>query len=199
MESETHGPDGHAEDAHSPFLDKNSELEIRSRHLPHWHLNTGFYYDTWRLGDALPQNLVLQWKNERTAWLQEHPQPWDASTRAIYRQQFPQRIESWLDAGYGECHLRDPACAQIVADAIHYFDGQRYAVASFVVMPNHVHLLFQRIGETKLEKVQHTWKSFTATKSTSTSAEKALSGSARAGTACSAAPTTSTAAFPTSN
>src|SRR4029077_19539033 len=56
------------------------------------------------------------------------------------------------------------ALARIVADAFHHFDGKRYDLDSFVVMPNHVHVLFRlRAGEA-LEKVVHSWKSFAAKK-----------------------------------
>jgi REP element-mobilizing transposase RayT len=36
--------------------------------------------------------------------------------------------------------LRDPRLAQIVADRLHHFDGQRYDLGSYVIMPNHVHV-----------------------------------------------------------
>ena len=43
--------------------------------------------------------------------------------------------------------LKDPANAKIVADALRHFDGERYEMASFVVMPNHVHVLFRPLGD----------------------------------------------------
>ena len=67
-----------------------------------------------------------------------------------------------LDAGYGSCILRDPVCAGFVAETMNHFDGTRYQMASFVVMPNHVHSLFQLLGRTKLERVLGTWKVYSA-------------------------------------
>jgi REP element-mobilizing transposase RayT len=46
-----------------------------------------------------------------------------------------------LDKGFGQCVLRNPSLSMIVADTILFFDGDRYDVDRFVVMPNHVHLL----------------------------------------------------------
>lgn len=46
--------------------------------------------------------------------------------------------------------LEDPANAKIVADALRHFDGERYELASFVVMPNHVHVLFRPAGKNVL-------------------------------------------------
>jgi REP element-mobilizing transposase RayT len=56
----------------------------------------------------------------------------------------------------------DRALARLVANAFTYFDGRRYDLDSFVVMPNHVHVLFRLRGGRALEKVVHSWKSFTA-------------------------------------
>ena len=56
-------------------------------------------------------------------------------------------MERWLDAGYGSCILRRPRCAEIVAEALRYFDGQRVAIISSVVMPDHVHMVFVQNNE----------------------------------------------------
>ncbi|MFN7561950.1 MAG: transposase [Prosthecobacter sp.] len=54
--------------------------------------------------------------------------------------------------------MRDPRLAQIVADRLHHFDGQRYDLRSYVIMPNHVHVLFTlRDGESLLDTLQG-WK-----------------------------------------
>jgi putative transposase len=52
----------------------------------------------------------------------------------------------------------------MVAGALRHFDGARYELESFVVMPNHVHVLVTpREGE-KLSEITHSWKSYTAHK-----------------------------------
>lgn len=147
---------------HSPFLERDSPVRKDRRHLPHWRLSGSFNYVTWRLCDSMPQEKLKAWHAEKHAWLKEHPKPWGARTAAEYRDHFPRQLEAWLDAGYGSCCLRDPECGQIVANAFHYFDGERYGLASFVVMPNHVHALFQLCGGWELEDVNHSLKSYTA-------------------------------------
>ncbi|WP_193212987.1 transposase [Luteolibacter marinus] len=69
-----------------------------------------------------------------------------------------------LDDAHGSCVLRDPRIAAIVADAFHHFDGERYRLDSYVVMPNHVHILFHPLGDHLTEDILHTWKRFTARK-----------------------------------
>jgi REP element-mobilizing transposase RayT len=57
--------------------------------------------------------------------------------------------------------LRRLECAQIVAETLRHFEGERLVMISFVVMPNHVHALFVQNPEWVLEKLTHSWKRFT--------------------------------------
>ena len=50
----------------------------------------------------------------------------------------------------------------MVEDALLHFDGQRYGLLEWCVMPNHVHVLAQTCVGFQLDKVIHSWKSFTA-------------------------------------
>jgi type I restriction enzyme R subunit len=59
-----------------------------------------------------------------------------------YHLRFSAAIDRYLDEGMGSCLLRQPQHARIVSDAFHFFDGQRYELWSYVVMPNHVHVVF---------------------------------------------------------
>ena len=120
------------------------------------------YFVTFRLADAVPHNLRTQWESEREAWLRVHPQPWSAEVEREYHERFSGAIERWLDAGHGSCILRRPDCAGVVAEALRYFDGERLAIISCVVMPNHVHALFAQNADWPLEKLMRSWKSFTS-------------------------------------
>jgi type I restriction enzyme R subunit len=85
--------------------------------------------------------------------MKHHPEPWEEETEAEYHDRFSRQIDEWLDQGSGSCVLKDPATAQIVADALRHFDGKRYELASFVIMPNHVHLLFRPLGGHTLPEI----------------------------------------------
>jgi REP element-mobilizing transposase RayT len=74
-----------------------------------------------------------------------------------------------LDAGAGFCALRDSVKRQVVVEALRHFDGTRYELDAFVVMPNHVHVLVtpteggaKPFVSNSLPKILHSWKSFTA-------------------------------------
>jgi D-tyrosyl-tRNA(Tyr) deacylase len=144
-----------------PF-DPQSPAAIHTRNLPHWEQPGCTYFVTFRLADSLPQAKLQQWKVERDEWLQQHPPPLSEAARAEYHERFPNRLEQWLDAGDGACWLGRPAVAAVVTNALRHFDGQRYTLGEFVVMPNHVHALVTPLGEWTLEQILHSWKSFTA-------------------------------------
>jgi valyl-tRNA synthetase len=101
-------------------------------------------------------------EDEREAWLKHNPQPWNDSQRREYYERFSAQVEDWLDAGSGSCLLRDPEVATIVGDALRHFDGQRYDLGAWVVMPNHVHALVTPRQGFALGDILHSWKSFTA-------------------------------------
>jgi REP element-mobilizing transposase RayT len=148
----------------SNFLPARAEVGATRRYLPHWQLDEGLYFVTWRLADSLPQSLLRQWNEERKHWLRKNPKPWDGQTREAYQKAFPRRLEAWLDAGYGACVLKEPACATILSEVMLRFDGVRYDMASFVLMPNHVHTLFQLRGTTQLDNLLKAWKGASARK-----------------------------------
>jgi REP element-mobilizing transposase RayT len=111
----------------------------------------------------LPQTKLQQWIRERDQWLKAHPEPRSPEQDAEYQRVFPDRFNEWLDAGHGECWLRRPEIARIVAGALQHFNGQRYTLGKFVIMPNHVHALVTPLGEWTIEQILHSWKSYTAT------------------------------------
>src|SRR5262249_17483723 len=51
----------------------------------------------------------------------------------------------------------------LVATSLHHFDGERYVLLDFVVMPNHVHILVSFPDEEAMLAQCESWKHFTAT------------------------------------
>ncbi len=144
----------------------DSPGSTRSRgYLPHREGDNPVYFDTFRLADSLPGELLVQIRKERQ--ILETARPAGAfrapdrarleKLRALLR-----KADRSLDSGLGECHMRDPRVAQVVADAIRCFDGERYRLLAWCVMPNHAHAVLSPLGEHKLEAILHSWKSFSA-------------------------------------
>ncbi|MBM3335029.1 transposase [Candidatus Sumerlaeota bacterium] len=139
-----------------------SPLQITQRHLPHWHKEGVTYFVTFRLADSIPQDKLRLWRDERDAWLRTHPEPRTPEQEHEFRNIFSDRILAWLDQGYGECWLKNPAVSEIVENALLYFDGDRYVIGDFVIMPNHVHLIVTPTPGHDLSDILHSWKSFTS-------------------------------------
>jgi REP element-mobilizing transposase RayT len=81
---------------------------------------------------------------------------------AVRRSQLIDRIERYLDAGVGSAVLRDARAAAIVERALRYHDGTRYDLHAWVVMPNHVHVLFTPREGFGLSEIVQAWKSVSA-------------------------------------
>jgi REP element-mobilizing transposase RayT len=121
----------------------------RSRgYLPHWDRPAATQFITFRLADSLPLEFVRRWNyalntNPEDEWL---------------RADFVRATDVELDRGIGACHLRDPRIAKLVEEALLHFDGDRYRLLAWVVMPNHVHVIVEMTFGVPLAKVVHTWK-----------------------------------------
>ena len=67
-----------------------------------------------------------------------------------------------LDKGHGSCLLKDKIVRDPLSDAILHYDGGEWNVMAYVIMPNHVHLLVQLIGEKPLDKLMKSVKMYAA-------------------------------------
>ncbi|MEQ1854715.1 MAG: transposase [Chthoniobacteraceae bacterium] len=76
-----------------------------------------------------------------------------------YHKRFSTRVDAWLDAGHGECVLRDDRCRVVVEATLRFREGDDYLQHAWVVMPNHVHALVSLNSEAALETVLGAWKS----------------------------------------
>ena len=119
-------------------------------------------YVTFRMADSLPETKLRILKEEREAWLREHPEPRNETTRIEHHLRCALRTEAWLDQGYGSCALSKPKIRQVVEDTLSHFDQERYIQHAWVIMPNHVHALFTLCGDQTVQSVLHSWKSYTA-------------------------------------
>ena len=151
-----------------PPSETNREASIdrrMGRYLPHWSKEGATYAVTFRLVDAVPEDVSEAWRIQRQAVVERAAQQdrrltWKEGVEL--HQLYSEKIETFLDAGHGECLLRDPVAAQVVQDALKHFDGERYDIVAWVVMPNHVHVVLTPFAEHELSRIVQSWKSFTA-------------------------------------
>ncbi len=146
--------------------DGRATLQIRQgAYLPHWTCEGATYAVTFRLADSLPRNVVEAWLRERddiVATARQMNRPLSRSEEDRLRELHSERVETYLDAGHGECWMKAARVAQIVADALKHFDGDRYDLTAWTVMPNHVHAVLEPREGHDIPSILHSWKSFTA-------------------------------------
>ena len=136
--------------------DRSPHRSIYSRsYLPHLDLAGASQGITLRLADSLPKTLVTRWQEE----IQGSRQWRTAATR---HKELQRRVARYEDAGWGECHLRRPEIAALVRDALKRFDGERYLLREWCVMPNHLHVLITQVSGFPLAEIVKSWKVFTA-------------------------------------
>jgi REP element-mobilizing transposase RayT len=117
-------------------------------YLPHFDSLEATQFITFRLADSLPQVKLRQLEN-KLKHLSE------ASREAKQREQ----IEKWLDAGMGCNALKHPEMASVMEATLQKYDGGRYRLIAWCIMPNHVHVVIE--PKVPLAKIVQSWKSFT--------------------------------------
>lgn len=145
------------------FLKPHERILIHENRLPHWQQDDCTYFLSFRLADSLPQTLLDTWHTERANWLSRHPEPRSAELQREYRDLFPRRRETWLDAGHGECALKNPRVREAAEKSIRSH-AQDTVLWSLVLMPNHVHALVSMTDhrEGALGKLLKNWKGASA-------------------------------------
>jgi putative transposase len=155
------------------FFDPATAFDVvHGRSLPHWLQAGVVTFITWRTWDSMPAQTLTEWTAARSEWLRarglDESQPdWQLKLTPeelhTYRSFVAERWETALDGGLGSCPFRTPSNARVVADSVRHFDGTRYRMHDFVVMPNHVHLLAS-FPQNDMRQQCESWKRFTGTR-----------------------------------
>lgn len=132
---------------------KNEKLKgWHSRgYLPHFDGGEVSQFITFRLYDSLPQNLLERWKS-----VLEKKNLIDLDLEIL------RLVETYLDKGHGSCYLKDIRVATVVEENLLHFDNTRYRLWSWVIMPNHIHLLLTPYSDYSLSLIIKNMKSFTS-------------------------------------
>jgi len=137
--------------------------------LPHWYQEGANYAVTFRLEDSLPKSVLVsyqQQKEELQNQLSSAESSNDEKSAIIFRQRldklYSETIEDALDQEHGSCWMKQDQISEIVANSIKHFDGDRYHLAAWTVMSNHVHLVLQPIKGHSLPDILHSIKRHSA-------------------------------------
>ncbi|MGC1461731.1 MAG: transposase [Terracidiphilus sp.] len=150
---------------HGAVPPRYGEVHIRNRgRLPHWEKEEGLYFITFHLADSLPKS-VLAKITERRRILEaaQHNNakllPEQKTQLAAYSHA---RMEEYFDRGAGSCPFLDHRIAGTMAAALRFWEGKRYRLLAWCVMPNHVHVVVRLFPGHELARVVKAWKNFSA-------------------------------------
>jgi len=155
------------------FFDPVDDYAVTWNKLPHWSQTGTVAFITWRTADSIPKHVYRQFVSQRNAFLQsEGLDPfghWQSVLDALpktdslrIKWKLIECFDGRLDECHGACVLRQPELSRLVADSLSKFDGDRYILTDFVVMPNHVHLLAAFPSEETMKRQITGWKRFQA-------------------------------------
>ena len=119
-------------------------------YVPHIESHLLIQHVCYHLADSLPREVV----DGLWAELEETPP-------SLRNAEMEKRVMVYMDAGHGSCVLREPELAKVVQDTFLVFNGKRYTLHAWCVMPNHVHILFQPLEGWTMSRIVASWKSFT--------------------------------------
>ena len=127
----------------NPRSQPKTELRWRGD-LPHLYKDGCTYFVTFCLADAVPDRMKRRRKIE------------DADDPSIIAEHFD------LEPSVGSRILEQKNLASIVEGAMLHFQGERYALSGWCVMPNHVHAVVTPYADYSLSQILHSWKSYSA-------------------------------------
>jgi putative transposase len=145
---------------------------FRRRHLPHWDVEDAPYFITSCLEGSIPAAGMRELV-EYSDQLKLRPRPRDISPeeweRRLHKLWFA-RMDELLDFEPAVRHFERADIAKIVMNSFAHFADVRYLSIAWVVMPSHIHWLFQPLpkfsetvpkGKSPREVIMHSLKSFT--------------------------------------
>jgi hypothetical protein len=144
-------------------MDRPKTLHFYRNHLPHWEVEDGTYFLTLRLHGTLPRHVEQQLRALQEEYKSDQKAP-------LLQQKIMTDIEQWLDNLSDRRHLANPGVAQIVLGSLNFLQRQRtWDVLEYVVMPNHVHMLFNILNGS-LKPTMISFKRWTAARQSACSA-----------------------------
>lgn len=137
----------------NPYFEKHKPLSVTTRtSLPHWEQNEKLQFVTFRLKDSLPADVVSNINNELHALSNKEFNQLSRSEKIKYIKHKNKLLDLSLDKCHGECHLNDSSLRILLEKVIQEGNNREYDILSYIIMPNHVHLLLQMLEDHTLRE-----------------------------------------------
>jgi REP element-mobilizing transposase RayT len=139
----------------------------QGRYLPHLAMTGRIYHVRFSLIDAMPceaRERILKEKEEILTLVNRPGTGLTVIEKRKLLKAYAETVEATFDAGHGSCRLKQETIGGLVAGALRFFEGKKYVMYAWCIMPNHVHAVVQPIEGFSLSSILHSWKSYTANK-----------------------------------
>ncbi|NQT89552.1 hypothetical protein HQ560_22475 [bacterium] len=119
------------------------------RHLPHWYVPGAVHFVTFRLAGAIPVHVLEALREDRARSLElDQAKDHDASYSATKAHgRFFERYDAYVDTHRDVAFLAVPEVAAMVRASLYHRHRTVFGLIAYCIMPNHVHALFQPLGE----------------------------------------------------
>ena len=162
---DSHAPVRASINVHKSTLEKTGFY--KSGTLPHYDIKYKFQFITLREYGSIPQS-ILKTIEDKTIKFNEDFLKYNSFThyeRQIRIQHLRLKLfEKYQDCGYGRCLFKKKEIANIIKEALLFYNDKNYEIISWVIMPNHIHLLVYLYPNYELAKFIHYVKSITTNK-----------------------------------
>ena len=134
------------------------QKSFHRRNLPHLYYDKGIYFITYRLINSIPQNIIVELKNEERN---------SKITKSKKFRRMLQKYDKALASGeMDEKYLSNPIVAEACKKTLHFSDGKDYQLICYTIMPNHIHLIFELLPENRgISKIMQSIKRISAMES----------------------------------
>ncbi len=151
---------------------ENMKTRFKSRNLPHLFHHEKPIFITYRLNFTLPKQEMDKYQQRIKDWHRElESLPDDERTQKLKTKD--KRFFDWFDNLIGLSPdvpqiLHQDGIREIIQESFHHFDGVRYTLLCYCIMPNHVHVLINPLVQEdgnifSVSHIVYTWKRYTAT------------------------------------
>jgi len=157
---------------HNTLSSENMKAFFKSRNLPHFFADNKPIFITYRLNFTLPQKVMDQYKQLAKEWHQEL-ECLSQEEKTIKLKEKDRRFFDWFDRIIDHApdlprFLHKDGIRQIIEESFQRFDGSRYTLFGYCIMPNHVHVLIFPLVQDDgnifpISHIIYTWKKYTAT------------------------------------
>ncbi len=117
------------------------------RNLPHWYVPSASHFLTFRLTGTIPRQVLADFRDMKAQLLRRNKLRQSmARYRVAAHKQLFAAFDEYLDRNQDIRWLADPRVAAMIRGSLHFWNGQKYGLCAYCILPNHVHILLTPFG-----------------------------------------------------